>query len=132
MALTFPVSGYLWATGVIMTGILYMVGPRANPANIPMVPDFLWGVLLTLIGSGMLWAMLREHSRWIKIMSLLIATFAMTLFLASVIDSRPVSAISSGLTCIYYGYTYLCSDLIPEWRAIKQERLRVLYKDLDL
>lgn len=133
MMLTFPISAYLWAIGVVLTGILYIIDPEvAQPADIPYVPDLLWGLLLTAIGSSMIYSMIKGKGRAINLLSFLISVFATTLLIASVIEHRPVSAISSGLTSIYYAYSYLCAHLISEWRQIDRERLERLKDNLRL
>lgn len=133
MMLTFPISAYLWATGVVLTGILYIIDPRvAQPADIPFVPDLLWGLLLTTIGVSMLYAMVKEKGRAINVLSFLTSVFATTLFIASGIEHRPVSMISSGLTATYYAYSYLCAHLISEWRQIDRERTERLKDHLRL
>lgn len=127
MMLTFPISGYLWAVGVILTGILYMISPTsAPPPDIPYVPDMLWGLLLAGVGSGMMYSMLTERGRAVSVLSFLISVFAVTLFIASVVNHRPVAMISSSLTSVYYAYTYLCGHLITEWRHIDNDRLENL------
>lgn len=82
--------------------------------------------------TAMIYCMIKEHGRAINILSFVIALFGTSLFIASVVDYRPVSAIASGLTAIYYSYSYLCSHLITEWRVINDERLDRLHEELDL
>lgn len=133
MTWTFPVSAYLWAIGVVLTGILYMIDPAsAPPPDIPLTSDFIWGIGLAIVGLSMLYAMLVEHGRVVSILSFIIAMFATTLFLASFMDDRPVAMVSSGLTATYYSYSYLCSHLITEWRSIDEERLERLHDELDI
>ena len=131
MMLTFPVSSYLWVIGVILTGVLYMTPHDwTSPADIPYIPDIVWGVLLATAGLTMLTAMVKEWGRVINILSFLIAMFATTLFIASIMDTRPVATISSGLTAIYYAYLYLCAHLITEWRHIEGDRIDNLQDEL--
>lgn len=124
MMLTFPISGYLWTIGVIMTGVLYMISPTsAPPPNIPYVPDMVWGVLFMMVGSLMMYSMIVEKPKWVGRLSFLISVFAVTLFIASVVNHRPVAMISSSLTSVYYAYSYLCAHLTTEWRHIDDDRL---------
>lgn len=133
MMWTFPVSTYLWAVGALLVGILYIFDPRwYPPSEIQLFADTIWGVCLTAAASLMIYCMIKEHGRAINSLSFIIALFATSLFIASVLDYRPVAAISSGLTAIYYSYSYLCSHLITEWRSINEERLELLHDELDI
>ena len=124
MMMTFPISGYLWTIGVIMTGVLYMISPTsAPPPDIPYVPDIAWGLLLMTVGSLMMYSMIVEKPKWVSVLSFLISVFAVTLFIASVVNHRPVAMISSSLTSVYYAYAYLCAHLTTEWRHIDDDRL---------
>lgn len=134
MTLTFPVSAYLWTIGVVSTGILYAISSFLGswePADIPFVPDLVWGVLLMVTGLSMIWAMIMENGKLVNALSFFIAIFATTLFIASVLDQNPVPSISAGLTSVYYSYSYLCSHLITEWRSINDKRLEDLRDELD-
>lgn len=127
MMMTFPVSGYLWTIGVIMTGVLYVISPTsAPPPDIPHVPDMVWGVLLMTVGSLMMYSMIVEKPKWVSVLSFLISVFAVTLFIASIVHHRPVAMISSSLTAVYYAYSYLCAHLTTEWRHIDDDRLENL------